>query len=199
MYCEKCGLQLSGNSKFCKNCGNPQNGSMNRDFKSQKKSTSVFQKIVLFLLAICVIFMLVQSILLKNFGVTVNAEIYSVVQKEYINSSDKEELSDPTRFELSYRYTVDGKTYESKGTMYFQYGYVVEVEADGKSIPKTAVVRYFPPIPSWSEIVSVQGGKHGSHLTGTPFGWIVVVIFVLMLVIMLIRNRRIRKRMKSER
>ena len=83
----------------------------------------VFSKIILCLLAVGLVFLLVQSIMLKTFGVTTNATVYYARQEELRNEDDH---YDPTRFELSYRYTVDGETYEGKGTMYFEYGYVTE-------------------------------------------------------------------------
>ena len=117
----------------------------------------VFSKIILCLLAAGMVFLLVQNIMLKTFGVTINAVVYNAQQQKIRSIDDRR---DPTRFELSYRYTVAGETYEGKETMYFEYGYVTEMGADGKPVPKTAVVRYLPSIPRWSEIVSVPGGRH---------------------------------------
>jgi len=155
----------------------------------------VFSKIILCLLAVVVVFLLVQSIMLKTFGVTTNATVYYARQEELRNEDDH---YDPTRSELSYRYTVDGKTYEGKNTMYFEHGYVTEMGADGKEIPKTAVVRYLPSIPRWSEIVSVPGGKHGSNLIVGSFGWIGFGLLVMILAVMIIRTRRARKKAKAE-
>jgi len=156
----------------------------------------VFSKIILCLLAAGMVFLLVQSIMLKTFGVTTNATVYYARQEELRNEDDH---YDPTRFELSYRYTVDGETYEGKSTMYFEQGYVTEMGADGKEIPKTAVVRYLPSIPRWSEIVSVPGGKHGSHLMENSLGWIGVGLLVLIIVAMIIRTRRARKKAEAEK
>jgi len=123
----------------------------------------VFGKIVLCLVGLCLVFLVTQSVLLKAFGVTTEGVVYDARQQKM---RDDEDRYDPTRFELRYRYTVDGKTYEGKSTMYFENGYVTEIDADGKEMQKTAVVRYLPVIPKWSEIVSVPGGKGKSTFWG---------------------------------
>ena len=132
------------------------------------------------------VFLLVQSILLKTYGVITSAVVYQAEQQEKRNMDDRR---DPTRFELSYRYTVEGETYKGKSTMYFEHGYVTEMGVDGKPIPKTAVVRYLPSIPRWSEIVSVPGGKNSSYFMGIPTGLLIVGILALALAAVLIHHR----------
>jgi len=197
MYvCKTCNQTVNESAKYCPNCGSPQNAVMHgiRDYSAKRRPVGVFGKIMLVLLGLCAVFLLVQSVLLSAFGVNTTAVIYNAEQQNYRFTDDR---YDPTRFELSYRYTVSGETYEGKSTMYFEYGYVTEMGADGKEIPKTAVVRYFPPIPGWSNIVSVPGGKHDSHLMKNPFGWLGLGLLVLLIAVMVIRGRRLRKRRKS--
>jgi len=133
----------------------------------------------------------VQSILLKAYGVTTSAVVYQAEQQE---QRDMDDRRDPTRFELSYRYTVGSETYEGKSTMYFEYGYVTEIGVDGKPIPKTAVVRYLPSIPRWSEIVSVPGGKQSSYFLGIPTGLLIVGILALAFAAVMIHHRRVRRK-----
>jgi len=159
MYvCGKCNQAVNESAKFCPRCGNPQNAAMYgiRDYTTKRRPLGAFGKVILCLLGLGTVFLLVQSILLKTYGVTTSAVVYQAEQQE---RRDMDDRRDPTRFELSYRYTVEGETYEGKGTMYFENGYVTEMGVDGKPIPKTAVVRYLPSIPRWSEIISVPGGK----------------------------------------
>jgi len=134
----------------------------NNNTPAKRRRISVFSIVVLCLVGLIMVFLMIQSVLLKNFGVTTDAIVYYAQQQ---TSRDEDDRYDPTRFELSYRYTVDGKTYEGKSTMYFENGYVTEMGTDGKEIPKTAVVRYLPAVPRWSEIVSVPGGKSSSGFT----------------------------------
>ena len=168
-----------------------------RGYSAKRRPLGVFGKVTTYLVMLLLAFMLVQSMLLSWFGVTTTAVVYNAEQKEYMDTMDNR--LDPSRFELSYRYRVSDKTYEGTDIMYFQYGYVPEMGADGKEIQKTAVVRYFPPIPGWSEIVSVPGGKSNSHLAESPLGWFGFVLLALMFAVVVIRARRARKRIKSER
>jgi len=137
------------------------------------------------------VFLLVQSMLLKTYGVTTSAVVYQAEQEV---KRDVDDRLDPTRFELSYRYAVEGETYEGKGTMYFEHGYVTEMGADGNPIPKTAVVRYLPSVPRWSEIVSVPGGKNSSYFMGVPTVLLIVVVLALALAAVLVHHRRVRRK-----
>jgi hypothetical protein len=199
MYvCKKCNQAVNETAKFCPKCGSPQDAAMYgiRDFTTKRRPLSVFRKIMLCLVGLCLVFLPTRSVLLTMFGATTQAVVYNAEQQELRNSTDRH---DPTRWELSYRYTVSGKTYESKDTMYFEYGYTVEIDVDGKGIPKTAVVRYLPAVPHWSRIESVSGGRHVSHLMENPFGWLGPILLVMLLAGMIIRNRHTRKIMNSER
>ena len=167
-----------------------------RGYSAKRRPLGVFGKVTTYLVMLLLAFMLVQSMLLSWFGVTTTAVVYNAEQKEYMDTMDNR--LDPSRFELSYRYRVSDKTYEGTDIMYFQYGYVTEIGTDGKEIPKTAVVRYFPPVPSWSEIVSVPGGKYNSYLLKTPLDWFCLVLLVLLIAFFIIRGRRARKRIRSE-
>jgi len=81
--------------------------------------------------------------------------------------------------------------------MYFEYGYVTEMGADGKDIPKTAVVQYFPPIPGCRNVVSVPGGRHDSHFVKSPFGWLGLGLLTLLIAVIVIHGRRMWKRTKT--
>ena len=170
---------------------------MTNNHKATKgRSMGVFGKIVLCIVGLCLVFMLVQSVLLKTLGMITDGVVYYARQQ---TSRDEDDRYDPTRFELSYRYTVDGRTYEGKSTMYFEYGYVTEMGADGKEIPKTAVVRYLPAVPGWSEIVSVPGGKSSSTFMSNPIVWIGFGLLALILVAVVIHTRRLSKKVEMEK
>ena len=195
MYvCGTCGQSVSDAVKFCPRCGASRAATMHgiRDFTGRNRPLDVVGKLVLCLLGLGLLFLLVQGILLKAYGVNTNAEVYRAEQKEAERRGDEIRL-DPTRFEISYRYSVAGETYEGRDTLYFERGYVTEMGADGKPVPKTAVVRYLPSVPRWSEIVSVPGGKHSSHLTKNPLGWIGLVLLALIFAAVIRHNRRARK------
>ena len=218
MFCQNCGTQLSDNVKFCHSCGAAMEADVQpfggyapaqppcdqqligfsqhiRNFTAKNRSLGVFGKVILCLLGVFAVFLFVQNILLSAFGVNTSAVVYRAEQQQFRDTDDR---YDPTRFELSYRYTVDGATYEGKDTMYFEYGYVTEMGVDGKEIPKTAVVRYLPSVPSWSKIVSVPGGKHSPQLMENPLSWLGFGLLVLLIVVMVNRGRRLRKQMESE-
>jgi len=204
MYlCKKCNQAVSEAAKFCPACGasvgasSPQDAAMYgiRDFTRKRRPIGVFGKIMLCVVGLCLLLLLTQSVLLSVFGANTNGVVYDAKQIQLRNSTDRH---NPTRFELSYRYTVSDKTYESKDTMYFEYGYVVEAGADGKSIPKTTAVRYLPAFPQWSRIESVSGGKHTSHLMENPFGWLGLILLAVLTAVMIIHNRRARKKAKPK-
>jgi len=191
--CTNCNQTVEESVKFCPRCGGPQDAAMYgiRDYTAKRRPIGVFGKVTLCLLGLGMVFQSVRSILLKNFGVTTPAVVYRAEQQE---KRDVDDRSDPTRFELSYRYKAEGETYEGSGTMYFEYGYVTEMGTDGKPIPKTAVVRYLPSIPSWSEIVSVPGGRNSSYTMGIPNDTLIVVILALVFAAVLIHHRIVRRK-----
>jgi len=161
-----------------------------RDYTAKRRPLGVFGKFILCLLGLATVFLSVRNILLKNFGVTTSAVVYRAEQQE---RRDMDDRRDPTRFELSYRYTAEGETYEGKDTMYFEYGYVTEMGTDGKPIPKIAVVRYLPSVPRWSEIVSVPGGRNSSYFMGVPADLLIFGILATALAAVLIHHRRVRR------
>ena len=190
MFCKNCGTRQTDDARFCENCGSPLDAATYgiRDLTAKRRPLGMLMKILVGLLLVIV---LTQSMLLSVFGVNTTAVVYQTGRKEYTSDDDQ---YDQTRFELGYRYTVAGETYEGSDTMYFVNGYVTQTGADGKPVPKTAVVRYLPSVPRWSRIVSVPGGKRGSNPMNEPFGWLGVVLLILMLAVVRIR-RRARKRM----
>ena len=192
--CKTCGQTINDSARFCPQCGSPQDPAMYgvRDSTGKTHPLGMAGKLLMCMVGLCLAFLLVQGMLLKAYGVNTTAVVYRAEQKEAERYGDEIRL-DPTRFELSYRYSVTGKTYEGRDTLYFERGYVTEMGVDGKPVPKTAVVRYLPSVPSWSEIVSVPGGKHSSHLDKNPFAWLGLLLLVLIFAVAVLHNRRARK------
>ena len=76
MYvCGKCNQAVNESAKFCPRCGNPQNAAMYgiRDYTTKRRPLGAFGKVILCLLGLGTVFLLVQSILLKTYGVTTSA------------------------------------------------------------------------------------------------------------------------------
>ena len=68
MYvCKTCNQTVNESAKFCPRCGSPQDAAMFgiRDFTAKRRPLGMFGKIMLFLLALCMVFLLTQGILLE--------------------------------------------------------------------------------------------------------------------------------------
>lgn len=92
-----------------------------------------FFDVLFFFLGLLLIFLGIGHVALFAIGETVTAEVYEVAQQAMVQNDAS--TRNPSRYTLSYRFTVEGASYS---------GHVTRVFEGGSQMKSTMKVRYLP-------------------------------------------------------